>query len=489
MLDALLINGRWTRGRGDCLLSTNPATEAHLWQGQSASSQDVYDAVEAALRVQDSWGRAPLSERVEILLRYQQKLQENEELLAQTIMQESGKALWDSRGEAKAMAAKVGLSLQAQEERSRKEDDALNQEVHRTVDYRPLGLCAVLGPFNFPGHLPNGQIVPALLAGNCVLFKPSEKTPKVGQLMSQLLHESGLPPGVFSYLPGGRETGEAILDQKALRALFFTGSAQTGKLIHRRLAGRPEVQLALEMGGNNPLIVDDSLPETEALYQIMQSAFVTAGQRCTCARRLLLPNSAYGRELLEALITSVKKLRIAAPDAVEQPYYGTVIDRASKDNLLNAQEKLLASGARTFLKMKSLDDGLPYLSPGILDMTQHSQIFDEEIFGPLLQVYFYDDFESAVSLANQTAYGLSAGLLSLDETKWQSFQQQIRAGVVNWNRPLTGASGASPFGGCGLSGNYHPGAYYTVDSCQWPMAGLQSSELLMPEPLPEGMIL
>merc|ERR1711941_256009 len=173
---------------------------------------------------------------------------------------------------------------------------------NRTLQHRPLGVVLVLGPFNFPGHLPNGQIVPALLAGNTVVFKPSEETPWVAEQMAVLWQAAGLPQGVFNLVQGDSDVREA-LSQQAIDGVFFTGSSTAGMQLHLQLAGRPDVLLAMEMGGNNPLIVDRNVPVDQAVELIIQSAFATSGQRCTCARRLIvLDDGRKTRTLLKTLL-------------------------------------------------------------------------------------------------------------------------------------------------------------------------------------------
>jgi succinylglutamic semialdehyde dehydrogenase len=359
--------------------------------------------------------------------------------------------------------------------------------------HRPHGVVAVFGPYNFPGHLPNGHIVPALLAGNTVIFKPSELTPGVAQLTVKIWEEAGLPAGVLSLLQGGRDTGIALASHLGLDGLFFTGSSGTGNLLHRQAAGEPAKILALEMGGNNALVVGEVEDLDATVHCIIQSAFISAGQRCTCARRLIVidsPNRKISSQaLLERLAQVTQNITVGAFDAEPQPFMGAVITANAASVLLQAQQNLIDRGAVGFPAMRLLKPASGLLAAGLLDVTAVKNIPDEELFGPLLQVYRVQNMEQAVALANKTRYGLAAGLLSNDSAQYEYFMRHIRAGIVNWNRPLTGASSAAPFGGVGASGNHRASAYYAADYCAYPQASLESATLTMPKALSPGLVM
>jgi succinylglutamic semialdehyde dehydrogenase len=349
-------------------------------------------------------------------------------------------------------------------------------------------VMAVFGPYNFPGHLPNGHIVPALIAGNCVVFKPSELAPASAQATVELWEKAGIPRGVLNLLQGARTTGAALAAHPQLDGLLFTGSSRTGAILHHQFAAQPGKILALEMGGNNALIVGDIDNADAAVHHIVQSAFISAGQRCTCARRLLVPRGEVGDALLARLVAVTAKLTVGKFDAEPQPFMGAVVSRAAAEQLLAAQAALLALGGKALLAMRRLAADTALLSPGIVDVTGLDAP-DEEYFGPLLQVIRYDGFADAIAIANRTRYGLAAGLLSRDKAQYELFERRIRAGIVNWNRPLTGASSASPFGGIGASGNHRASAYYAADYCAYPQASLESEALTLPATLSPGLSL
>jgi succinylglutamic semialdehyde dehydrogenase len=367
------------------------------------------------------------------------------------------------------MIGKVDISIAAYDERTgvRASDTTLGRAVLR---HRAHGVMAVLGPFNFPGHLPNGHIVPALLAGDTVVFKPSEETPLAGELMVEALEAAGFPPGVVNLVQGGRDTGAALLEQE-IDGLLFTGSARAGAVFRKKFAERPDVILALELGGNNPLVVWDTGDPRAAASHIVQSAFVTTGQRCSCARRLIVPAGAEGDAIVEAVATLADRLVIGPWNGETEPFMGPLISVRAAEGALAAAERLGGEVVREMTPVQGLSAA--FVTPGIVDVTE-VETPDEEIFAPILQVRRAATFDEALIAANATRYGLSAGLISDDPKLWEHFLKRIRAGVVNFNRPTTGAAGTMPFGGLGLSGNHRPSAYYAADYCAYPIASFEA---------------
>jgi succinylglutamic semialdehyde dehydrogenase len=299
-------------------------------------------------------------------------------------------------------------------------------------------------------------------------------TPATGAAMADCWAEAGLPPGVFQVLQGGRETGEALV-AGSIDGLLFTGSAAAGAHFRRSFADRPHVILALELGGNNPLVVWDGDVD-EAASIIVQSSFVTTGQRCSCARRLIVPDSAFGRDVVEAVDALARRIVIGAWNDDPQPYFGPLISAAAAQGAKSRADHLVARGALAVRSFEVLDCMSPaFVRPAILDVTGIAAP-DEEIFAPIMQVTRVPDFDAAVAAANATRFGLSAGLVSADEALWERFALEIRAGVVNRNRPTTGAAGTMPFGGLGESGNHRPSAYYAADYCAYPMASFEAAD-------------
>jgi succinylglutamic semialdehyde dehydrogenase len=487
-MSTLYIAGAWQAGQGDAFESLNPVTQRVVWSGQGATEAQVDAAVKAARQAFPAWATRSLDERIAVLEAFAASLKSHADELAHCIGEETGKPLWESATEVTSMINKVAISVQSYRERTGEKSGPLG-DASAVLRHKPHGVVAVFGPYNFPGHLPNGHIVPALLAGNAVLFKPSELTPKVAELTVQCWIEAGLPAGVLNLLQGARETGIALAANNGIDGLFFTGSSRTGNALHQQFAGRPDKILALEMGGNNPLLVDQVQDVDAAVYTVIQSAFISAGQRCTCARRLLVPQGVWGDAFLERLVAVTETIQVGAFDQQPAPFMGSVISLHAAQVLLAAQEQLLANGAVSLLPMTQPLATAALLTPGIVDVSEVSDRLDEELFGPLLQVVRYSDFAGAIAEANDTQYGLAAGLLSDSAARYQQFWLQSRAGIVNWNKQLTGAASTAPFGGIGASGNHRASAYYAADYCAYPVASLEAATLTLPATLTPGISL
>ncbi|MEJ2043066.1 MAG: succinylglutamate-semialdehyde dehydrogenase [Reinekea sp.] len=484
--ESLFINGHWVAGLGEPFQSLNPVSQAVLWQGRSATEEDISSAITAARGAFKSWKRQPLEARIDICCKFAELLKEHQEHLATVIGSETGKPLWESRTEIGAMIGKVDISVRAYHERTgTKESDM--PDAKAILRHKPHGVVAVFGPYNFPGHLPNGHIVPALIAGNTVVFKPSEQTPKTAEETLKLWQQAGLPDGVINLVQGAAVTGIALANHPQIDGLFFTGSVPTGELIHKQFGGNTGKILALELGGNNPLIVDEDIDEAGAIHHVLFSAFISAGQRCTCARRLFVPNTNAGDAFIEKLIDATLNLTVGRFDDEQQPYMGSVVSLAAAEQLLQAQQNLISKGGISLLEMTRLEENTALLTPGIIDLTDATDVPDTEYFGPLLSVYRYDSFEQAIDMANNTRFGLSAGLLSNSRARYEAFLEDIRAGIVNWNKPITGASSAAPFGGIGASGNHRASAYYAADYCAYPVASMESETLAAPATTSPGM--
>ena len=482
------IDGQWVDSDGAEFASRNPVTQAVVWQGLGGSAATIDAAVGAARVAFPAWSELDCEKRIACLKEFAKLLGEHKISLAHTIGFETGKPLWEAATEVATMIGKIDISIRAHQERTG-ERSTVQTDHLAVLRHRPHGVVAVFGPYNFPGHLPNGHIVPALLAGNCVVFKPSELTPATAEATVKIWNLAGLPQGVLNLLQGGRDTGVALAGHADLDGLFFTGSSQTGQHLSQQFASQPQKILALEMGGNNPLVVGEYESLDATVHHIIQSAFISAGQRCTCARRLLVPTGANGDRLLARLLEVAARLKVGHFDDADPPFMGAVINLASAEKLLLAQAALIQRGASSLLEMKSIRPGTALLSPGVLDVTNATDVPDEEYFGPLLQVTRYRNFDEALAGANNTRFGLAAGLLSESADEYAVFRRRIRAGIVNWNRPLTGASSASPFGGIGASGNHRASAYYAADYCAYPQASLESATLTLPDKLSPGLTL
>lgn len=470
MTKALYIRGEWITGYGPVLSSHNPYTLEKVWSGNSASVSDVHRALQAARLAFFHWRALPLEKRIDYLKTYKEKVKEKGEALALAISQEMGKPLRESRAEVELMQNKVDISIRAYQERC---PHTIVKEENVTIEtrYHPHGVLAVLGPFNFPAHLPNGHIVPALLAGNTVVFKPSEFTPLVGEIMTRCWQEASLPQGVFNLVQGDSLIGKE-LSKGDINGLLFTGSFNTGVSLTKQFAETPGKILALEMGGNNPLVVTHTKDPERTADAIINSAYGTTGQRCTSARRLILKRGEHGNEILSLLLKKIPPLTIGPYTDSPEPFMGPLVNEPAAVKVIMHQGLLEARGATPLIRSTLLKDKTGLISPGLIDVTKIEEKPDIEIFGPFLQLIWVDSLKEGIEEANKTAYGLSAALFSDDPTEWNLFSSQVKAGIINWNRPTTGARSDAPFGGIGKSGNNRPSAYLAADYCSYPIVSL-----------------
>jgi len=481
------IAGKWIEGTGPELVTIDPSTGRQTWASNASSAADVDHAVRTAHAAFEAWGLTALGDRIDVCSRFRDLLKENAEELAAIIAEEVGKPLWEARTEVATMANKIDISVQAYGARTA-ETAAKVADGKAILRHRPHGVFGVFGPYNFPGHLPNGHIVPALIAGNTIVFKPSEYAPRTAVMTALLWEKAGLPAGVLNVVNGGRDTGISLGQHPLLDGVLFTGSSQTGAALHKQFGGQPGKMLALEMGGNNPLVVWDVKDIDAAVHHTVMSAFISAGQRCTCARRLIVQDTPAGAAFIARLVQVASNLVVGPSNADPQPFMGPVVSAAVAARLVQAQADMVAKGGVTLLQMTQADPQAGFVTAGIVDVTNAVGIPDEEWFGPLLQVIRVADFDAAIVAANATEYGLAAGLLSPDAALWTRFELRIRAGIVNWNRPTTGAASSAPFGGVGKSGNHRPSAFYAADYCAYPVASIETSTLELPEKLSPGLV-
>lgn len=481
------IHGKWLPGNGPQLISENPATGATVWDKTTADASDVDLAVKAAQSALPEWSKASLETRLTYLRKFHAILEKNKSMLTETISIENGKALWDAGNEVAAMIGKLDISLEAFNIRCKQitKADGTRESI---LQHRPHGVIVVFGPFNFPAHLPNGHFLPALLAGNTIVYKPSDLTPLVAEKVFQLWEEANLPPGVINLVQGGIPTGQALSHHPGIDGIFFTGSWAVGKHLTELFSEKSGKILALEMGGNNPMIFTDADDLKAAAYITIQSAFLTSGQRCTCVRRLIIPHGPKGDAFINELVAMTKALRVGPYNNTPEPFMGPLISAKAAQKLLEAQQTFIDQGAYSILKMSQMKEGPAFLSPGIVDVTAVKDRKDEEHFGPLLQIIRVKDFDSAINEANNTEYGLTAGLLSRSRAEFEQFTNQIKAGILAWNSPTTNVSSSFPFGGTGRSGNFRPTAFYAADYCAYPVTYIENEKLTLPEQFLPGVI-
>ncbi len=480
------INGQWLEGQGEVFTSIDPSTQNIIWEKKAADKSDVAKAVGAAREAFQAWALTPLDERIDFLKKLQMLIKKNIQEIGAIISQETGKTVWECVMEAQSMMNKIDISIEAYQQRTGESTKQIDTyQLH--VRHRPIGVLAIFVPFNFPGHLLNTHVVPALLAGNTVVIKPSELTPKSSEFILNLWQQIGLRSGVINLVQGAGIVGQALAKDPRLNGICFTGSFKIGQLLHQAWASQTEKMLVLEMGGNNPLIIGDISNIDAAVLTIIQSSFISAGQRCTCTRRLIIVENHLTERLLNALVEKLKQIRVNYPLTTPEPFMGPVISIAAGQHVLERQQFLQQLGGKSLLPTQSLDPKNPaLLSPGLIDVTG-IDVPDEEIFGPLLQIFRVKDLSTAIQTANNTQYGLTAGILSDDKKQYDTFFNLSRAGTVNWNRPTTGISGLAPFGGLGHSGNFRPTGTYAADYCAYPVISVESTQLQIGAHLPPGL--
>src|SRR4051794_5568838 len=375
------------------LISFDPATGKEVWSGKVG---DAAAEVAAARAAWPAWAAHSNAYRIEAVRRFANVVRKKENEFADLIARETGKPLWETKTEVAAVVSKVDISIDAYAERTpqRKLEAALGNKI--AVRHKPHGVLAVLGPYNFPAHLPNGHIVPALIAGNAVVFKPSEKTPAVGAMLVRCFHEAGIPEGIVRLLPGGPDEGRALAADPGIDGLLFTGSARAGLSLHRQFAETPHKILALELGGNNPLVVWNAKDVASAAAIVLQSAYLSAGQRCTAARRLIVEDGKEG-PLIEAVAALIDRMIVDQPFAEPQPFMGPVIDNAAADHVQEQWLGLMMKGGKPLRRLDRPDAERPFLTPAMIDVSDVRDRPDEEIFGPVLQMVRVKDFDSAIA--------------------------------------------------------------------------------------------
>ena len=493
---------------GDAVVSTDPAhPERVVWSG-GAPVEHVDGAVGAARAALAGWASSPVERRVEALRAFQRIAAERVDEMAALISAETGKAHWDCLGEAKLLGAKIDITLDESARSGRSRVTGFDVEVTETragrCRFRPHGVMGVVGPFNFPAHLPNGHIAPALLTGNTVVLKPSDKAPAVGQALASMYREAlasvGAPEGVVNLVQGGAEVAVALVTHDDLDGILFTGSWPVGRRILEANLDRPGRVVALEMGGNNGAIVMPDADLRVAAIECARAAFITTGQRCTCTRRLVVHKDAAPR-LLPLLAKIASNLVVGDPRGVAgQPVFmGPIVSAQARDAIDGARRRLAELGARTLLDGPPIDhpSGGHYLGPTIVEVERftapsgaYSETVDDagcdvEFFGPLLRVSLAESYEDALEQANATRFGLAASIFTGDGAVAEDFLARARAGCVNVNTGTAGASSKLPFGGLGLSGNHRPAGAFALDYTAYPVASLVETGAVAP--VPPGM--
>jgi succinylglutamic semialdehyde dehydrogenase len=447
--------------------------------GEHAYRADAIDeAVAAARRAFPAWSRTPFTDRAAMLRRYGAAVEKNAERLAQCISREMGKVLWEARTEARAVAGKVPITL---DDAMKLVADVQPPGVQGRVRHLPRGVMAIIGPFNFPAHLPNGHIVPALATGNTVVFKPASHTPGVGQILAECIDAAGLPPGVFNLVQIPGRHGDRLTGHPDVDGVLFTGSTEVGTHIARIVLDQHWKIAALEMGGKNAAIVLDDAPFDLAVYEVLTAAFLTSGQRCTATSRVICQRGIADR-FADRLAELTRRLGVGEP---RDPgaFLGPLVDGKSAAAFAEWQRVAEAEGAETLVAGGTMDEapvaGGAYVRPSVHraakpDATSRYQ--RDELFAPDTCIYTVESLDEAIALAEDTDYGLACSIFTAREDAYLATLRGVRAGVVNWNRSTVGASSKLPFGGMKKSGNGHPAALFSVYYCTYPVASLENDK-------------
>jgi succinylglutamic semialdehyde dehydrogenase len=469
---------------GDTLLSVSPADPGDVLGAFPVADAAAIDAAVArARRAFCPWRDAGFDARARILRRFRDLARESIDELARLIAREMGKALWDARAEAALVPAKIDATL---EEGMRLVAPLAAGPGART-SVHPRGVLAVLGPFNFPAHLPNGHIAPALATGNSVVLKPSDQTPAVAEWMGALWRRAGVPDGVLEIVHGGPETGRGLALHPGVDGVLFTGSWPVGRALAEATLDPPCKLLALEMGGSNPVLVLEDADLELAVAETAVSIAATTGQRCSCARRLFV-HRAVIEPFAERLVRVLRGVRVGPPLA-EGVFMGPLVSLRAHEAVMRARAQTAAAGGERLL---DADPGLPppWVGPGLVrysDTTQRHSVQREELFGPEAALYAVDDLEHAIAAANDSEYGLVASVFTRDRARWERCVGRIETGLLNWNHGTIGASGRLPFGGRRRSGNDRPAGLFSTLYCTWHQAHLEGAEPFDPAKLPPGM--
>ena len=448
MLHKNLIGGHWVEGAG-VRENINPSnTNEIVGRYAQADAQQTRDAIAAAREAFRSWQHSTIQTRAEILDKVGQTILAKKDELGRLLSQEEGKTLPEGIGEV-TRAAQIfkffaGEALRIPGERL----DSIRPGIEVEIRREPVGVIGLITPWNFPIAIPAWKLAPALAFGNCVVFKPADLVPGSAHALVQICHEAGLPPGVLNLVMGrGSVVGEVLLHDPGVDAISFTGSVETGRKVASACAAR-FAKVQLEMGGKNPLVVLDDADLATAVNCAVQGAFYSTGQRCTASSRLVVTEAIHDR-FVDAMAEAISNLVV--DDALKQgTQIGPVVDQAQLDQDLAYLKIAQDEGGRLVAGGQRLERETPgfYLQPALISETTNAmRINREEVFGPVASVIRVKDYEEALAVANDTAFGLSAGICTSSLKHASHFKRNAQAGMVMVNLPTAGVDYHVPFGG------------------------------------------
>ncbi len=449
-----LIDGTFVAPTGATLTSTNPARGGVVFE--TAHSVDrVGQAAEAAFVASRAWCALDRQQRFEALITLRDAISGRSAELADAIVLETGKLRSEAVGEVSALISRFDMV------KATVDTDLIEGQVEgfpgEQMRYHPLGVVGVIGPFNYPLHLCHAHTIPALLMGNTVVVKGSEITPLCAQVYAQAVEDSALPPGVFNMVQGGGESGSALVQDAHIRGLCFTGSYRVGRMISEAALSRPELLVALEMGGKNTVVVAEDADLRQAAHEIVVGGYLTTGQRCTCTDRVLVHESRR-EELLEALLPMVESLHFGDPESPDS-FAGPMATESGLRALQEATAAAKAAGAEVRVASVGSEEGnfvrasVHLLPPGLHDVPGYT---DVELFGPDVGVESFSDDDEAIAVLRASEFGLANSIFTFSNERFERFYRETNSGILNRNRSTNQASPRLPFGGLGKSGNYRP---------------------------------
>ncbi|MBX2996243.1 MAG: succinylglutamate-semialdehyde dehydrogenase [Bdellovibrionaceae bacterium] len=451
----------------------------------------IDEACEAARKAFLPWARLSMDERKSYLMKLREQFEAHKEEMGKAIARDTGKPLWESIQEAGNLANKIDITVNFSSKLIAEEHlpNAL-PGVEGVIRFKPRGVMAVVGPFNFPAHLPNGHIVPSLLSGNTVVFKPSEQTPYTGEIYASCFEKAGFPAGVFNMVQGDGESGRRLVAHETVDGILFTGSYEVGLRIKQETMTHYWKILALEMGGKNATMIWEDANMDKAVYETLVGAFMSTGQRCACTSRIFV-HEKIADEFTEKFYQAAKKLSIGHWS--ENPFMGPLINEQAVEKYLRFQEIAKRENCDNMMRGKVLE-GLKYKGHYVTPSINLVQKFDpnsmyqkSEIFGPNVAVYRVSDADQMLEMVNSTGFGLVAALFTQNRALYEKALLECKVGLLNWNRTTNGASSRLPFGGMGKSGNDRPSAHFAIQYCAVPVASLEDPTPFDPTKTLPGM--
>ncbi len=461
------------------ILKRSPGDLSHVLWEAGIFYDHIEGVIQSAQKGFDVWRKLSFEERIGYLKKYQEIVRAKKDEIAMALALEVGKPLWEAKTEAAALDSKVSVTITDSYERiKQKTIKDVMPKIDGHIIQKPLGPSFVIGPFNFPCHLANGQILSALLAGNSIIFKPSEKTIFSAQLMIECFHEAGLPTGVINFINGTGYTAGKMTSDKRIKGIFFTGSRNVGLKILENTHQDLNKLVALELGGKNSTIIHHDTNISHALPELLRACFLTTGQRCTSTSMILI-HKKIEQEFINQFKAVTERIRVAHPTSQPDPFMGPLIDEQAQKMYFDFCEFGKQEGAEEIVTPRKLDVGYEgyYVSPSIhyaKNPNLNGKFIQEEIFGPNCFFVPYEDIEEAIKIANCTPYGLAASVFTRSEDIYKLCLRDIDSGLINLNRSTVGATARLPFGGLKNSGNHRPAAVSMIDHCVGTVASLET---------------